>query len=144
MSDEKWIFTADDARQAQRERNMLKELWNSSTGLLYRFGLTPNVGNAQNKLQQEWDELQVAIDTHTHAGWADDEDELVKEIRDEGVDVIVTLLNLLNAYGVTWDEVESGVKQTIDKNDRKNHNTHEVHTWADGTKTIERIGRYGA
>lgn len=99
----------------------LKQIWESSTGLLQRFDLMPSFRKAYLKFQEEHFELVESlfkfISNKRNIPYRQD-------AAAELADCIVTLLNLGYAAGLTEDDIESALRKVCTKNDSKSHATH--------------------
>ncbi len=104
----------------------LKEIYESATGLLKRFDLMPSPRKAYLKMQEEIFELQEAL-----AKLATHRKNIVyqQDAADELADVMVTLLNVGYANGLSLETIEKSLQRVIDKNDQK---TERTHTASDG------------
>lgn len=109
---------------------MLTKLWESSTGLIKRFGLKPPPELVLTKFIEEAGEFMQAVRDSRVSDYD------LGSAAHEGVDVIVTVLNTLNAMGLNLEQIEAAMEDVIAKNDAKTYRTHEV---VNGI--IERIGR---
>lgn len=98
-------------------------LYASSTGLIRRFfgDARPTLKASLTKLNEECDELKQAL-WELESGETTQTDHLAGE----AADVLVTLLNTLYAVGVEYSQLEAALNRTIEKNDAKTHDTHEV------------------
>jgi len=81
----------------------LKDIWDSSTGLLKRFDLMPTVDTAWTKHIEEVGEMIEALyilnlkEHRKHFNFR-------KDVAQEACDVLVTLFNVLYATGLTFDQ----------------------------------------
>jgi NTP pyrophosphatase (non-canonical NTP hydrolase) len=107
-----------EALFADEMPSMLDRLWKSSTGLLKRFDARPSVKQAVERMMSEIVELIVA---------AHDTDDAVFEAEDiakEAADVWVTVINVLNATGVSQEQLETAIEAVMDSNDKKDHTSY--------------------
>jgi NTP pyrophosphatase (non-canonical NTP hydrolase) len=105
---------------------MLRELYDSSTGLLQRFGVKPSVAEQFAVFEEEVGEFSAAVQI---AGSGNP--------IEEGADVIVTVLNTLYAMGFCYEDVQYAVEAVIRKNDSKTWDSHFVNQ----NGKIQRKGR---
>lgn len=107
----------------QKVDNILKRTHDSSTGLIRRFfgDARPTIKASLAKFNEECDELKQAI-WELESG----ETTLTDHLAGEAADVLVTLLNTLYAVGVEYPQLEAALNRTIEKNDLKTRDTHEV------------------
>ena len=99
----------------------LKDVWESSTGLLKRFDLIPSPKKAYLKFQEEIAELQEAL---FKLSGNKRNMPFKQDAAEELADCLVTLLNVGYAAGLSIEDIEAALIKTIDKNDMKSHATH--------------------
>ncbi len=99
----------------------LEQIWQSSTGLLARFDLMPSFRKAYLKFQEEHFEMVEAMfkfmSNKRNIPYRQD-------AAAELADVLVTVLNMGYAAGLTEDDIESALRKVCTKNDSKSHATH--------------------
>lgn len=96
----------------------LKDIWTSSTGLLIRFDLFPSLKKAWGKFNEEtWELSEALFKLSTNKRNRQD-------AAQELADVVVTVLNIGYAAGLTEDEIEMALRKVLTKNDGKSHLTH--------------------
>ena len=99
----------------------LKDVWESSTGLLKRFDLIPSAKKSYLKFQEEISEMQEALyklsGNRKNIPYKQDAAE-------EVADVIVTALNVAYTAGLSIEDIEKALSKVIEKNDAKDHTTH--------------------
>lgn len=95
--------------------NPLLKLWHSTASLYARFGIRPNLNNTLMVFEEEAKELEYAAQNET-----------AEQVAGEAVDVIVTVLGVCMASGLTLERIEKAVLATIRKNNAKTHQTHAV------------------
>ena len=95
----------------------LSKIWQSTAYLHERFA---NVSyDNPLYLTARWEKLAEEYREFTEA---EDADDLCKE----AVDVIVTLIGVLQARGIPLSQLEDGVNAVIAKNGAKTHETHKL------------------
>ena len=94
----------------------LRDLARSTFAFYRRFDVQPELEPATLVLQEEVDELIEAA--HDKEG--------TQRVAEEAADVIVTVIGLCDAAGVSVDEIIAQVYAVIKKNDAKTHETHQV------------------
>lgn len=94
----------------------LRDLAKSTLAFYARFDVQPQLDPATLVLQEEVDELIEAA----HDG------EGVQRVAEEAADVLVTVIGLCDAAGVSVDDLVTQMYAVIDKNDAKTHKTHAV------------------
>ncbi len=108
-------------RTLQQMSITLKQIWESSTGLLERFELFPSTRKAWLKMQEELFELSEALfklsTNKRNIPYKED-------AADELADVIITALNVGYANGLTLEDIEKGLARKCTKNDAKSAKTH--------------------
>ena len=99
----------------------LKQIWESSTGLLQRFDLMPSPRKAWLKMNEELFEYAESLfklsTNKRNIPYKED-------TADELADVIITVLNVGYANGLTLDDIEKGLARKCAKNDAKSTKTH--------------------
>lgn len=99
----------------------LRDIWNSSTGLLKRFDLMPSSKKAWLKMHEEIAELHEALfklaGNRKNIPYKQDTAE-------ELADVIVTALNVGYVAGLSIEDIERAIAEVIRKNDAKTDKTH--------------------
>jgi hypothetical protein len=101
---------------------------------------------AARKMQEEYFEYQHAVGDYAAAKTDDtlpsehfnSYHELRKEAAREMIDLLVTVGGLGATIGLTWEDIESAARETLDKLDSRTTDTHQ---WNEETKTVERIGK---
>lgn len=112
------------------ELSLVSRLWASSTGLLDRFNAQPSIKQASDRMMSEVLELVIAAhDTHGAS---------TRDIAEEAADVVVTAINVLRAACVTEEQFAEALESIIRKNDKKNHESHQLNVQTQG---VERIGK---
>lgn len=94
----------------------LRDLIHSTLAFYRRFDAHPQLEPATLVFEEEVDEfIEAAHDNHdkTH-------------IAEEAADVMVTVIGLCHAAGVTGDQLIEQIYAVIAKNDAKTHDTHAV------------------
>ena len=94
----------------------LRDLARSTLAFYQRFGVQPELEPATLVLQEEVDELIEAAH----------DNEQTERVAEEAADVMVTVIGLCDAAGVSIDDIVSQVYAVIDKNDAKTHETHHI------------------
>lgn len=89
--------------------------WVSCRSLLTRFKIQQNRDAAFTKVKEEFNEVQAAHESR-------DKEAVLKE----AIDLIVTLVNLLGSYGVTYPEFIQALYAVQKKNAAKTEENHEV------------------
>lgn len=107
---------------------MLKKLWNSTASLHARFGVKPEPATARPVFEEEVRELLEAADVLDQDMKFEGSDTRLHRIEFamEAMDVIVTVLGLVDAYKITPAEFEEAGKQVIAKNAAKTNATHHI------------------
>lgn len=96
--------------------DLLKALWDSSSGLYNRFDVYPPDLDAQYRVFHE----EIAeFTTELYRGSHEDK---------EAVDVLVTMLGCLMAVDVTYEDFAAAIQIVIDKNNSKTHQTHKINS----------------
>lgn len=100
----------------------LRQLWESTANFQKRFGLDErfNMDAQMRCVNEELAEFQSAAyqNWYMKIGKAD--------MAKEASDVIVTVLGVLMASGVTYEVLERFMNDTALKNDAKTHDTHAI------------------
>jgi NTP pyrophosphatase (non-canonical NTP hydrolase) len=108
--------------------NALKQLDRSTAELYARFGLNANTTPASVRRRIFMEEVLELVE----ASVACDEWSVVDHpapvgiTLQEGADVIVTVIGLLQAHNIEYDALEAAIERVIAKNDAKTHETHEL------------------
>jgi NTP pyrophosphatase (non-canonical NTP hydrolase) len=138
----------------QRERvgvvDVFKAVFTSTLNLYKRFDLTPVPENTTRKLNEEVYEFLKAVDKATAVFEVDrllDERNIVTsrakydayveavgahyrelhaQIAEEGADVIITVVGVLIAMGITPEQARKALAAKLAKNDAKTPDTHQV------------------
>lgn len=96
----------------------LRELARSSLEFLRRFGQEPGphtpVDSHIRNMEEEVREFSEAARARTDPA----------HIAEEAADIMVTVINVCYAAGLTIDQIVEGVYQVAAKNDAKTHETH--------------------
>jgi NTP pyrophosphatase (non-canonical NTP hydrolase) len=92
----------------------LRDLIRSTLGFYERFGWQPLTNDAIRVFEEEVREVTEAAQDGTDKN----------HIAEEAADVIVTLIGVCQATGVTPDQLIEQLYAVIAKNDAKNHDTH--------------------
>lgn len=96
----------------------LRDLIDSTLAFYQRFDVQPQLEAATLVFEEEVDEFIEAAHDNTSR----------IHIAEEAADVIVTVIGLCEAAGVTGDELVEQIYAVIAKNDAKTHDTHEINT----------------
>ncbi len=101
----------------------LKEIYESSTGLLIRFHLMPSPKTAHLKMSEELYEMDEAL-----FELGDNRKNIIlrSDAADECADVLITLLNTIYANQLTCDDLERALERVMLKNGLKSEATHHV------------------
>lgn len=100
----------------------LDHLWQSTSDLYERFGLSPSSTPPKSRRKFFMEEVGELIEAS-----ALEEDlpgHRQNGLCEEAADVIVTTLGLLQAHGVALHELEAAIQAVVDKNDAKTLDTH--------------------
>jgi hypothetical protein len=116
--------------------NALKSLWDSTRSLHSRFGTNSNTDEAndaqlrcvaeehfefQHAATQSRD-LQMFAAGPDHLLWTD----VAEAAAEEAVDVIVTMMGVLQNLGVGYETIAKAMYAVAEKNDAKTNETHAV------------------
>ncbi|MEM6284229.1 MAG: MazG nucleotide pyrophosphohydrolase domain-containing protein [Chloroflexota bacterium] len=94
----------------------LRDLIRSTLAFYERFGVTPKLEAATLVFSEEVDEfIEAAHDA-----------ESIDHIAEEAADVLVTVIGLCDAAGVSQDVLIEQIYAVIRKNDAKTWDTHEI------------------
>lgn len=103
----------------------LNRLWISTLELHNRFrGKAPSLTGAINAWKSEVSELAVASIKFHESKPGDDVAELRKDITEEAVDVLVTMLGILQACDIGLSDLIDQMDVVAKKNDAKTEETH--------------------
>lgn len=103
----------------------LSALWQSTRALHERFGVPCTVDVSERLVAEEsYELLRASFEAdYISIGGIDADRERMKLTR-EAVDLIVVTLALLEAHGVSEDDLAQAMAAVIAKNDAKTHETH--------------------
>lgn len=106
-------------------QDMLERLWQSTEALPKRFDLAVEIDAQMRKVHEEVYEF-----TREVHHWEHDEDtrllDMGMDAASEAVDVIVTMMMVLQQMGVSQSLFAEMVQMVAEKNDAKTTSTHEV------------------
>jgi NTP pyrophosphatase (non-canonical NTP hydrolase) len=98
----------------QMNNDPLRDLIRSTLSFYERFGWQPLTNDAIRVFEEEVREVTEAAQDGTDKN----------HIAEEAADVIVTLIGVCQAAGVTPDQLIEQLHVVVAKNDAKNHDTH--------------------
>lgn len=102
--------------KVKRGNSMINLLWQSTSALHERFG---NTEKSIAHFRARWRKVE---EEHQEFQYAPDNANLVEE----AVDVLVTMMGVLQLEGVTLEELEGAVAKVIAKNGAKTQETHKL------------------
>lgn len=106
----------------------MKDTWDSTVELPKRFDIIPDLDATERKFFEEVQEFSKALVLAERDIQLEGHTTTYKESETckEGADVIVMVMQNLNALGITWEEFKPFIEYTNDKNDSKTLYTHYV------------------
>lgn len=99
-------------------------LWASTEALYERFGLDAATTPPSKRRRIFMEEVTELLE---ESAWDDASHPTARrtaEVCNEAADVVVTVMGLLQAHGIYFDELESAIDRIINKNNAKTDATH--------------------
>lgn len=108
--------------------DILQELWDNSESLLNTFNLIPAIDPQMRKFYEEVREFSQVVDhiEILEAAEIPFDPNFYDNAAKEGADVIVMILQVCNTLGISYEDLERFIRETMIKNSAKTLETHEV------------------